>query len=165
MSIRIIDHGDMFTSGAEALVIPTNCRGPMGAGVALAAATRWPATCEIYQRKCRLGLVAPGSLEVGRAAMGADSVWLAFVATKDHWRRPSEFQWVEDGLAALVTWALAERPGSLAIPGIGCGYGGLPWDIIQPRMLAELSRLPDTMAVMVYAPHEQPKARRSRVRR
>ena len=158
--IQLIERGDIFMSGAHAIVVTTNTRGVHGAGIALKAKERYPATAEQYTNQCRRRLIAPGSLWAGFTTVGGADQWLLFVATKDHWRYNSRIEWVEQGLAEIVRWCRENRPTSVAVPGLGCGLGGLSWPEVREMMMSRLAELPDTMAVMVFAPHEREHAQR-----
>ena len=45
--------GDLFALDADILVNTVNCKGAMGAGIALAFKTRYPEMFKDYQRKCK----------------------------------------------------------------------------------------------------------------
>lgn len=154
MGVTVLEPpADMFAVGADAIVIPTNCLGVHGAGLALAAKERWPTSCANYTRQCKDGLIAPGSLWAETTAVGGAPLRVLFVATKDHWKHPSRMEWVIDGINAIVEWATLERPKVLAVAAIGCGHGQLAWGDVLPTMLEAFSALPGTINVMVFAPH------------
>lgn len=57
-----ISNGDLFAPGFDAVVIPVNCVGAMGAGLAREAARRWPGVEAPYKAACSKGWMAPGEL-------------------------------------------------------------------------------------------------------
>lgn len=127
--------GDIFASGADAIVIPVNAVGVPGKGLALAAARRWPEWAADYKAACRRGELRAGWIHVTRGAVMADRPrHIIALATKDHWRAPSRIEWVESGLCKLRAWAFGHHVRTLAVPALGCGLGGLSWDEVWPIM-------------------------------
>ncbi|WP_016770754.1 macro domain-containing protein, partial [Pseudomonas sp. R62] len=74
--------------------------------------------------------------------------------TKDHWRSPSKLVDIEKGLELFVqnykTWNVT----SVAFPPLGCGNGGLEWDLIGPIMYRMLSKV--DIPVEIFAPFGTP---------
>jgi O-acetyl-ADP-ribose deacetylase (regulator of RNase III) len=149
--------GDIFTSGAEAIVIPTNCIGTQGAGLARQAAKRWPAWSRHYtawcsERRCTERRMMPGQVHTYRTGFSCDPQIIA-VATKDHWRDPSRIEWIESGIESITEVVLNRGFTSIAIPALGCGLGGLDWNDVRPLIEAAAERMPGTL-VMIYGPRE-----------
>ena len=116
--------GDMFELPADIRVSTVNCVGVMGAGVALAFKTRYPAMFHAYKKACDAGEVRPGALHVWRTA----TEWILNFPTKRHWRENSKYEDIEDGLKALRTYVDSlECAVRVALPALGCGHGGLDW--------------------------------------
>ena len=113
--------GDIFRSAATYVVIPTNTTGPMGAGLAKMARDRWPGIEDRYKAWCRKRPRAGGDFMV------MHGLPVICLATKEHWRNPSELAWVERGLLGLRHWLEAdcEHDVTVALPMLGCGLGGL----------------------------------------
>ena len=121
-----------------------NCVGVMGAGVARAMADRFPAALAPYREMCREGTVYPGS---SRLLPLGENRWMALLATKDHFRDPSRYDWVMTGLVLLAAEAdaLARKTGrtvTLRMPAPGCGLGGLEWPVVSRMMRAVLAASP-----------------------
>lgn len=167
MSLRIIDDGDIFASGAQAIVVPTNAVGTQGAGLAKTAARRWPQWSHEYRDVCARGTVKPGDVNVCERSLWAMPRWIVAVATKDHWRAPSRLEWVEAGLRNLAKWAAESPVGSIATPALGCGLGGLAWEVVRPVAERILSPVAESehVAIMLYAPHKAADGPRSPRRR
>lgn len=146
MTIRHMT-GSIFDSGADAIVIPTNTVGVQGAGLAKQAAKRWPAWSRAYAAACKRGDAVPGTIWYHRA----DTIWIVALATKDHWRDPSRIEWVEYGLHDLVNSVGLCEIASVAIPALGCGYGGLAWEDVRPRIERAAEQVP-WLDVLVYPP-------------
>jgi O-acetyl-ADP-ribose deacetylase (regulator of RNase III) len=117
----------MWQLPAEAFVVPVNCVGVHGAGVALQWAQRCPEQVVFYKTLCKHGNIDPGETIVFE-----DGIILA--ATKDHFARPSQVNWIQhicEDLAQLETgeWPLKrDRFRSIALPKLGCGLGKLNWE-------------------------------------
>ena len=113
----------------------------------LAFKKRYPAAFTAYAKACKAGEVAPGRIFVYQAS---DRLILHF-PTKRHFRDRSKLTDIDAGLTALVSEIASRRIRSLAVPALGCGLGGLDWNIVRPRIEAALSKL-DTVRVLVFAP-------------
>lgn len=161
MTIQILD-GDIFASGAAALVCPVNCVGVMGAGLAKAFKARYPKASAQSIRKCESGHASPGTVhtfaELNRDAEGelVRDKLIHFAATKDHWRYPSYLSWVTVCAENLVYQTTrAFRTESIAIPALGVGCGGLAWDDVRPVLVEAADRIEAAgVRVMLYGPKE-----------
>lgn len=162
MSVTILESpSDIFASRAAAIVIPTNTLGIQGKGLALAAAKRWPIWNQEYRAHCMILSenleISPGHVWPWLAPADTDG-WAPIVyalATKDHWRNPSRLEWVRQGLLHLVVYCRAEELPSVAVPALGCGFGGLAWSDVLPVLERELAEAPD-VDFRVYAPQPAP---------
>lgn len=54
-------------------------------------------------------------------------------------------------MPALVNEVRARAIGSIAVPALGCGIGGLAWDDVRPRNETALGALPE-VRVLVFPP-------------
>jgi len=150
--------GDIFESDAQVIVCPVNCVGAMGRGLALTFRERIPGLYEQFRDLCHRGLQpggvqSMGGLGSGFGLQGASlemqsgdwdfpavdwagtgkelwqQVWV--LATKDHFKDPSKEAWVLEGLKALRDLMQLRGTHSVALPAIGCGLGGLRWDLVR----------------------------------
>src|SRR5690606_545170 len=128
--------GNLLSDDAEVLVNPVNCVGVMGAGLALAFKNAHPAMFGKYAELCRRKLVRPG--QVHFIEISIDQVVCNF-PTKDHWRDPSQIDWIVSGLKHLAGESSLRGFTSLAVPALGCGRGGLPWAQVKPVIEAEFA--------------------------
>jgi O-acetyl-ADP-ribose deacetylase (regulator of RNase III) len=127
MNFEFIHQGDIFNSGCMALVNPVNCKGVMGKGLAKEFKKRFPRNFQIYKDKC-----AEGHLQTGRILIHQENGHIIMnFPTKDDWRSPSEYHYIDSGMKFLAT-QLKFLPfiTSIAIPPLGCGLGGLDWTIV-----------------------------------
>jgi O-acetyl-ADP-ribose deacetylase (regulator of RNase III) len=139
--------GDLFESDAEALVNAVNCVGVMGKGIALEFRRRFPRMFEAYRRRCEAGRLRPGRVW---AVRDGGRVIVSF-PTKDHWRDGSRIQDVEAGLRSLRELLVNEGISSVALPALGCGLGGLDWDVVAAAIHRELDGLPG-VRIELYEP-------------
>lgn len=120
-----------FTEPADARVIPVNCLGALGAGLAKAY-REYPDTIHqdiaYYKGACATQNLDPGEILVMKSG-------IIFAATKGDWRKPSQIEWIEEICCLLeardtMMYREAfdiEAPRSILLPKLGCGYGGLNW--------------------------------------
>ncbi len=140
----IYTDGDILMDPAEAIVIPVNTVGVPGAGLAKAWAKKDPEAAGVYQALCEKGLVTIGEINI---IIHGDSRWIIF-PTKEHWKHPSQLEWIEKGLMDLQPQVMGLE--SLAVPALGCGLGGLEWDDV--RRLMEIYLLPLRIPINIYLP-------------
>ncbi len=143
MSVTVLPSGtDIFSVDAHTIANPVNCMGVMGAGLARAFATRYPAHLEWYRHACAAGVISPGRPALDRSG----TPWILAVPTKRHWREPSRLGDVDAALAAIARRAPGSGIESLALPALGCGLGGLAFVTVRERVHVHL----DAIDVPVY---------------
>jgi O-acetyl-ADP-ribose deacetylase (regulator of RNase III) len=64
----------------------------------------------------------------------------------------SKIEDVKSGLVALVSEVT-----SIAIPPLGCGNGGLDWEVVKPLIISAFAELPD-LRIMIFEPSGAPAA-------
>lgn len=144
MKVKI---GNIFESKCLAIVNTVNCVGVMGKGIALEFKKRYPEMFTDYVEKCKSGKVQTGIPYIFNN--GDDKTIINF-PTKDHWRSPSRLSFVVEGLDWFVTNYEKYGITSVAFPPLGCGNGGLTWEVVGPIMYQKLRGLP--IEVEIYAP-------------
>lgn len=147
--------GDLLSSSAHALVNTVNTVGVMGKGIALQFKTYFPENFRIYQRACKDGTLKIGKLLVVHDAnitMGERTI-INF-PTKQHWRNPSQYAYIEEGLKALRETIINEGIQEIAIPPLGCGNGGLDWATVREMIETHLSNLAN-INIMVFEPSKE----------
>lgn len=122
--------GNLFEDTAGALVIPVNCVGTMGKGVALECKKRHPRVYKHYRSLCDEERIVPGDAVYFGTTVRA----FFLVATKDHWRDGSRLEWITHGLSNLNAKVHARGIRSIALPALGCGAGGLAWRDVKPAI-------------------------------
>ena len=130
----VFTKGDIMRSAADALVNTVNTVGVMGKGIALQFKEEFPGKLLITRE---------------RNKAGEEKIIVNF-PTKLHWRNPSRYEYIKDGLAELAKAIQKHKIKSIAIPPLGCGNGGLNWEIVK-KMIQET--LEDSNATIhVYEP-------------
>ncbi len=142
--------GDLFASGCEALVNPVNCVGVMGKGLALQFRRRFPANYEAYRDACARRAIRPGHCFVFDAGAGRPRFVVNF-PTKRHWRDPSRMEDIALGLDDLAGILRRHAVGSVAIPPLGCGLGGLAWPPVRSLLLDRLAPC-EHVSVVIHEP-------------
>ena len=139
------------------VVSPVNAVGVSGKGLAAQIKRRFPREEEKYVQNCRRGL-----LQAGQAMMverlDRSGRWVAFLATKAHWRNPSRAEWVQSGVASLARILVTlehkvSHPIDVALPRLGCGLGGLAWEETAPLIEREIRQAgPQHVRWVIYGP-------------
>jgi O-acetyl-ADP-ribose deacetylase (regulator of RNase III) len=140
--------GDLFTSGADALVNTVNCEGVMGGGIALSFKKKYPEYYNDYKNICDQKREEIGFVRL-YPEVGLVEGIINF-PTKDKVQDPSLIGYIELGLNSLRYMLSYWNIRSVAIPALGCGLGGLDWRDVKPLIEKELWDL-DT-SIMVYEP-------------
>lgn len=144
--------GDFFDYNADIRVNTVNCVGVMGAGVALAFKKKYPKMYEEYVRECNSNRVKIGMPHVwiDNQIFDGTGVTIINLPTKDHWKKPSEYEYVDKGLIWLREYLLTKGSITITLPALGCGHGGLDWEKVK-NMISK--RLEDLDArILVFEP-------------
>ena len=137
----IISEGTVFNTDAKALVNTVNCKGVMGAGIALEFQLRYPAMNEDYISKCERGLI-----KVGKVDYYCGDPTIINFPTKYDFKFPSKIEWIEAGLQDFVNTYNEHNIESVAFPKLGAGKGGLDWNQVKALMIKYL----DPLDITVY---------------
>lgn len=132
--------GDLLADGTvRAYAHGVNCAGAMGRGIALQFRQRWPLMHATYRQLCRSGEFQPGDLftweERGTVVYN--------LATQQTWREGAILGAVSAALERMLADAEARGLDHVALPRLGAGLGGLPWEDVR----AVLARLGARAAV------------------
>lgn len=143
----LISIGNIFESKCNTIVNTVNCVGEMGKGIAFEFKKRYPDMYLDYVQKCHDKVVQLGKPYLYENMVGKS---ILNFPTKNHWRSPSKLSYIIEGLDWFIN--NYERLGikSIAFPPLGCGNGGLTWNIVRPIMYQKLCNLP--IEIEIYAP-------------
>jgi len=134
--------GNIFESEAQALVNTVNTIGVMGKGIALQFKKAFPNNFKAYYKACKNNEVAIGKLFVTRDSnLTSGEKLIINFPTKKHWRNPSEYSFVEEGLDDLIRVIENKNIKSIAIPPLGSGNGGLKWEKVKKIIEDKLDHL------------------------
>jgi len=148
--IKVCD-GDMFDYDSDIMINTVNCVGVMGKGVSLRFKKQYPKMFRYYKTQCTNNHITPGSLSFYR--LEDDRLIINF-ATKDHWRNCSRYYWIDQGLDSLRSFlSKATNNPTVVIPAVGCGCGGLDWNVVFDMINKHLSDL-DNVVIYVFPPRQ-----------
>lgn len=133
--------GDFFDYKANIRVNTVNCVGVMGAGVALTFKNRYPQMFDDYVQACKKKEVAPGKPHVWIESDLISTSTIINFPTKIHWKNPSEYEYIEKGLIWLRDYLAEHEEATVTLPALGCGHGGLNWDIVKQMIIKYLGSL------------------------
>ena len=145
--------GNLLEANVDALVNAVNTVGVMGKGIALAFKQRFPDNMATYARACKTGELEPGKMFVTATHVESGPQWIINVPTKRHWRGKSQMAWIEEGLTDLKRVIKQHHIRSIAIPALGAGNGGLPWDEVIAVITSQLQTL-EAVDIHIYKPFE-----------
>jgi O-acetyl-ADP-ribose deacetylase (regulator of RNase III)/uncharacterized protein YwgA len=143
--------GNILESKAEALVNTVNTVGVMGKGIALQFKNQFPHNFKVYKQACKDKALSVGQLLVTEeeSLLTGKKIIINF-PTKTHWRLPSEYDYISQGLEALVKTIQERGIRSIAIPPLGSGNGGLDWNRVKPMIIEAVQEL--DCEVYIYEP-------------
>jgi O-acetyl-ADP-ribose deacetylase (regulator of RNase III) len=132
MTIKFVQ-GDLFKNrfNAQSLAHGCNCKGSMGAGIAVEFKNRYPQMYEEYRKRCK---ATPREFNPGEIFLWKCDAkpWVFNLATQeDYWRSRATYQAIEEVLKKMKQRADDEGITTIAMPRIGAGYGGLSWKKVR----------------------------------
>lgn len=152
-----LTEGDILSADTEALVNTVNCVGVMGRGIALQFKRAFPENFKLYQKACDKGEVRPGSMFVYENTELTGPRYIINFPTKRDWKQNSRLSDIEAGLDALVAVVRERGIRSIAVPPLGCGLGGLDWNVVRPLIESAFMALTDVEAIL-FEPAGAPQA-------
>ena len=145
-----IINGNIFNTESQTIVNTVNCVGVMGKGIALVFKLRYPVMFEQYQEYCKQKLIAVGKLWIYKGE--TSDPWVLNFPTKTHWKLPSEYKYIEEGLQKFVDTYKAKGITSIAFPLLGANNGGLDKDKVMEIMHNYLSKCDIPVEIYQYDP-------------
>lgn len=129
-----IVYGDILAITKGIIVQQVNCKGVMGAGLALQIRNKWPSVYENY-----LISLADGSLKLGgvKFILVDQKLYVANMASQDNYGYGKTHTSLVAMLNAFPTIAAFAKGNKLQIYfpwKIGCGLGGGRWNGIEPAI-------------------------------
>lgn len=145
--------GNLLESKADALVNTVNTVGVMGKGIALQFREAFLENYRVYRNACHrkefhigeLLIVEDYNLMLGHKL-------IVNFPTKTHWKLPSEYSYITQGLIALRKEIINRKIRSIAIPPLGSHNGGLDW--LRVKQMIETSLADLDCDIMLYEPSD-----------
>ena len=157
--------GNILDSEVEAIINTVNTVGVMGKGIALQFKKAFPSNYKSYSEACKNKEVKVGEMFVTKDSNihSGEKIIINF-PTKQHWRNPSEYLYIEKGLEDLINVIDQYQIKSIAIPPLGAGNGGLNWGKVKKIIEEKLSQL--DIKILIYEPtsHIAEKLKKERVK-
>ena len=157
----IVQSGDIFKSGAEAIVNPVNIQGKSRGGLAKVFKERFPDNYKQYVSACKDGSLTMGKVLVTEG--GGISRYIINFPTIRESGGAAHLMDIEIGMDALVDAVIERQIESVAIPALGAGVGLLGFDEVRDVVKNTIKHIPE-VSFILYRPHvnNKPKRRRRR---
>ena len=144
--IKIISQGNIFDSQCDFIVNPVNVVGVMGKGLALNFKIKFPNNFKKYKKFCD-----DGSFDIGKLLIiNENNKNIINFPTKKHWKNKSEYEYIEKGLEKLKKAIENYNIKSIAFPKLGCGLGGLEWNIVFSMLKKLEKEISNEILIEVY---------------
>ncbi len=129
----------------------------MGKGIALQFKKYFPNNFKIYKNACDNKVLTIGKLLVCEEKnLLTGTKLIVNFPTKNHWRDPSEYDYIRVGLIELVKLINQRSLQSVSLPALGAGNGGLQWSKVKDMIEEYLSEV--DCEIIVYEPNDAIKA-------
>ena len=146
----IVQDGDIFKSGAEAIVNPVNIQGISRGGLAKVFMERFPENHRAYVSACKNGTLTMGKVLVTEGG-GASRYIINFPTVRES-GGAAHLMDIEMGMDALVDAVIEHQIQSVALPALGAGVGLLGFDDVRDVVKNSTEHIPE-VAFILYRPH------------
>lgn len=125
--------GDLFAQpDVDCIGHGVNCKGVMGAGIAVLFRRKYPEMYKQYTLWCDTSVLLPGgSIPWETADHQGRPTFIFNIASQDEPGSNATTRWLASGLHAAIKQAKSVGRSKLAIPRIGAGIGGLTWEQVK----------------------------------
>jgi O-acetyl-ADP-ribose deacetylase (regulator of RNase III)/uncharacterized protein YwgA len=148
--------GNLLNAKTDALVNTVNTVGVMGKGIALQFKERYKENFRVYHAKAKAKELKVGDILVVKDHDLSGAKLIFNFPTKQHWKGNSKMEYIEAGLEDLKRKIIEYGVKSIALPPLGCGNGGLDWNVVKALIERELKDLP--VEILVFEPNASIKA-------
>lgn len=142
----VLKTGDLFSSEASAIGHGVNCKGLMGAGIAVQFRSLYPDMYQEYRKLCMEDLLRPGQIFPYRA----HDRTVINIASQEYPGPDAKYEWLITGVRAALRYCEERGLASLALPRIGCGIGGLEWVSVE-LLLGDITDEHPTIELEVWS--------------
>lgn len=142
---------NIFEREVDAIINTVNCVGVMGKGIALQFKQLYPDNFKQYKKACDKKEIIPGKMFVYDNGFLNKPNYIINFPTKNHWREKSKIEYITTGLNDLCNVIEKLKIKSISIPPLGCGNGGLDWNVVKKYIVEKLSQYND-IDCYIYEP-------------
>ena len=144
--ITYIKYGDIFKlADIHCYAHGCNCAGAMGKGIAVQFKNKYPDMYLQYKKRCKQGEFKLG--DIFEYQSNNDHIFN--LETQKDWRTKATLEALKTAFLKMLESATKQNIRAIAMPKVGAGLGGLPWESVK-SVLEELAILfPDTELVVV----------------
>lgn len=146
----IVQSGNIFKSGADAIVNPVNIQGIARGGLAKVFMERFPDNHRKYVSACKKGTLTMGKVLVTEGG-GASRYIINFPTVRES-GGAAHLMDIEMGMDALVNAVIEHQIQSVALPALGAGVGLLGFDDVRDVVKNSTEHIPE-VAFILYRPH------------
>ncbi len=146
MSFKVVT-GDLFESKDDAIGHGCNTKGAMASGIARRFLEAFPAMEKQYRDQCHRGLLLPGDIFVWYSA--SDNKVVYNLMTQEFPGNDAKVPNIVASVAEMFVHALEHEVLTISLPKIGCGIGGLDWEVVEP-VLASFANVWPTIDLTVW---------------
>lgn len=143
--------GNILKARTQAIVNPVNIMGIMGAGLALQVKKKYPEVFESYKKACFDKSIIDRGYHIYRINEYKGPEFIINIPTKKHYFDMSDYYSIEKNVETLVSLVLDMDIRSISIPALGCGCGGLDWNIVKEIIRSKMETLRN-ISIYLYGP-------------
>jgi O-acetyl-ADP-ribose deacetylase (regulator of RNase III) len=152
--------GDLLLSKADLIAHGVAPDDDFKQGLALALREAFPAMYKDFRHYCRQDSPKPGGLWLWQGVdAGGRHVRIAALFTQEPPHHAgghpgkAHTEYLNHALHELAKVVTKEKFGSVALPAIATGVGGLPWEQVEPLLQSQLGKL--DVPVFVYTTYQK----------
>lgn len=145
-NVFFIPSGDIFQlPNVHSFAHGCNCAGAMGKGIALQFRCKYPEMYQQYKALCR-----EGSFVLGQAwPYQIEEGYVYNLGTQASWKVRATLTSIKDALSNMMKHADTHSVPLIAMPAIGAGLGGLPWDEVKHSIIEISAKYPAVRLLVV----------------
>ena len=136
MRVTFISGNLMRHPGLRAIAHGCNCRGIMGAGVALQVRTQYPKCFQEYSAMCKSGRLKLGGVHAWKDV--STGMMVFNMATQQDPGADATLPALEQSLLTWEKECISRKIATVGLPKIGAGIGGLRWEDVK-ALLVDMS--------------------------
>lgn len=141
--------GDLLASDEKVIAHGCNTQGVMGAGIALAVASRYPEVERTYRAACKFRDFQVGTAQ--EVVLPDEGVTVFNLGTQEFPGRNATYWAVTLSFGNMFERCRVTGVKRVGIPRIGCGIGGLDWSAVEWVLNGIINEwVPNAPEVVVY---------------